>query len=262
MQFDYAATATRPAWPDLPEAVRERIESEIAAPVSHSTTATGGFTPGFAAVLNHQWFVKAAPSTVPWMFRAYTREAEVAAALPITLPIPEFLGAARLSAAGATWLEYPHLNEVFLARMPGFVPALSAAARSELQLLLGGSATALAGDRLLHNDLRPDNILMTERGAVFCDWNYLARGPRWADWVVILAYARFDGLQVTDRLASSALSRGAEPEHIDCWLAVLLAYMLQAGGQAELPDSPALREHQRFSARMFLDWLIERRNLA
>ncbi|GAA1049758.1 phosphotransferase [Arthrobacter russicus] len=314
MQFDYAATAMRPAWSDLPEAVRAGIEGNIAAPVNHSAIAAGGFTPGFAAVLNQHWFVKAAPATVPWLFRAYRREAEVAAVLPTGLPMPEFRGAAQLDDGGTTWQllffaaesgtvpgnpwtdsaldaiesalllvdteltpapvglepedlartwrEHPRLDEVFPAPMPDFVPDLSVAGRSELQTLLCGAPTALAGESLLHNDLRPDNILLTERGALFCDWNYLARGPRWADWVVMLAYARFDGLDVADRLVGSALSRDADPEHIDSWLALLLAYMLQAGGQAEIADSPALRGHQKFSAGMLLDWLIERRDLS
>ncbi|BAL91054.1 putative aminoglycoside phosphotransferase [Actinoplanes missouriensis 431] len=34
-----------------------------------------------------------------------------------------------------------------------------------------------AGDRILHRDLHPDNVLMTSRGPVVIDWNNVADGP-------------------------------------------------------------------------------------
>lgn len=176
MQFDYSTTATRPAWLDLPPVVRNAIELELAEPVDHSAIAGGGFTPGSPAVLNHRWFAKAAPSSIPWMYRSYFREAEVAALLPKALPMPEFRGAARVDRAEDRW------QLVFFRAVSGRMPA----------------------------GLGADDP---------------ARRPRWAGWVV------------------------------------MLACMLHAGGQAEVPGSPALGERQRFSARMLLGWLIERRTL-
>lgn len=61
---DYRHTADRPAWEHLPPALRAAIERHLGGPVVRATTAGGGFTRGFAAVLTTdagtRAFVKAA----------------------------------------------------------------------------------------------------------------------------------------------------------------------------------------------------------
>lgn len=81
----YGATAVRPDWPDLPPTLRAAIEARLGAPIRAATSAGGGFTRAFAAVLEtgsgERVFVKAAPLEEPtahW----YAREAAVTAALP------------------------------------------------------------------------------------------------------------------------------------------------------------------------------------
>lgn len=145
--------------------------------------------------------------------------------------------------------------------LPSFAPRLSASALNELDQLAGLAPEALRGTCLQHNDLRPDNILIDRGEALFCDWNFLSFGPRWADWVVMLAYARFGGLEVAPWLQDSPLSASADPDHIDSWLAILASYFLDSGAKPEVPNSPQLRAHGQFSAQMILDWLIERRSL-
>ena len=85
----YGATAVRPDWTDLPAAVRDAISSRLGAPVATATSAGGGFTRAFAALLTtgagQRAFVKAAPLEEPiadW----YAREAAVTAALPPEVP--------------------------------------------------------------------------------------------------------------------------------------------------------------------------------
>jgi hypothetical protein len=87
----YGATAVRPDWEDLPTAVRDAITRRLGAPVASATSAGGGFTRAFAAVLTtvagHSVFVKAAPITDPtsdW----YAREATITAGLPAGVPAP------------------------------------------------------------------------------------------------------------------------------------------------------------------------------
>ena len=87
----YGSTAVRPAWPDLPAPLRAAIEARLGAEVAAATTAGGGFTSGFAAVVStsagHRAFVKAAPAGTPqagW----YAREAAITAALPTGVPAP------------------------------------------------------------------------------------------------------------------------------------------------------------------------------
>lgn len=318
MQFDYSTTATRPAWLELPAGVRSAIEVQVAEPVHNVALAAGGFTPGFAATINSAWFVKAAPSGIPWMFASYSREAAIAAALPAGVPAPHLISARQVPVGAQNWqllffeavpgrnpgqpwtmddlqtveaailsterafrsnltgikatpvieayTGTPSLGQVFNAPLPSFTPKLSLASCVELRELFELAPEVMAGESLQHNDLRPDNILIAaDRAAadraVFCDWNYLAWGPRWTDWLVMLCYARAAGLSVNRLLSESELSQGARPDHLDSWLSTLAAYMLDAGMKPELPDSPRLRAHQRFSAYMLLDWLIERREL-
>jgi hypothetical protein len=89
----YGATAVRPGWPDLPADLRAAITARLGVPVRWATTATGGFTRGFAAVLDTadggQVFVKAA-----WLVDErhlcdwYAHEAAVTAVLPAGLRVP------------------------------------------------------------------------------------------------------------------------------------------------------------------------------
>jgi aminoglycoside phosphotransferase (APT) family kinase protein len=89
----YDATAVRPDWADLPADLRAAINARLGAPVTWARTARGGFTRGFAAVLDtaagERVFVKAASLTrqrhlSDW----YAREAAVTAALPPGIAVP------------------------------------------------------------------------------------------------------------------------------------------------------------------------------
>ena len=84
-EVPYGATAVRPNWSDLPLTVRAAVGVRLGAAVSAATSAGGGFTRAFAAVVTtsdgERAFVKAAPlpdPTADW----YAREAAVTAALP------------------------------------------------------------------------------------------------------------------------------------------------------------------------------------
>jgi aminoglycoside phosphotransferase (APT) family kinase protein len=85
----YGATAVRPDWDDLPAALRDAIGSRLGAAVTAATSAGGGFTRAFAALLTtatgERAFVKAAPLTEP-LADYYAREAAVTAALPPEVP--------------------------------------------------------------------------------------------------------------------------------------------------------------------------------
>jgi len=89
----YDRTAIRPDWTDLPPDLRATIEDRLGAPVTGARTAGGGFTRGFAAVLDtaagEQVFVKAATRAgQPDLCHWYAREAAVTAALPPGLRAP------------------------------------------------------------------------------------------------------------------------------------------------------------------------------
>jgi aminoglycoside phosphotransferase (APT) family kinase protein len=87
----YASTAVRPFWADLPADLRAAISARLGSQVTWATTAGGGFTRGFAAVLDtadgQRVFVKAASlATQRHLTDWYAREVAVTAALPAQVP--------------------------------------------------------------------------------------------------------------------------------------------------------------------------------
>lgn len=145
---------------------------------------------------------------------------------------------------------------------PWFLPTLSAAQARMFSELLELCPVALAGDAVLHGDLRPDNILVSSGRALFCDWNFLGTGAPWLDWVGVLPYVRGDGFDVDAELRRSALTRDVPADHIDAWLASLLNCMIDSGCKPEVASSPHLRSHGRHTARLIYAWLVARRGLA
>jgi hypothetical protein len=131
----------------------------------------------------------------------------------------------------------------------------------ELADLLQLAPEAFAGTAATHGDLRPDNLLIDDGGTCWTvDWNWLGLGPRWMDWVGLLPVAQHHGIDTAAAIRSSPLTADVPPDHLDCFAAFVAAYMLN------LADEPppfgctqALREHQRFYAWTFLDWLAVRR---
>jgi hypothetical protein len=131
----------------------------------------------------------------------------------------------------------------------------------ELADLMNAVPEVLTGEAAAHTDLRPDNLLIDTTGACWTvDWNWLALGPRWMDWVGLLPVAQHHGIDTSAAIRTSPLTADVPAEQLDCFIAVIASYMLKN------PDNPppigttsALREHQRFYAWTFLDWLATRR---
>ncbi len=120
---------------------------------------------------------------------------------------------------------------------------------------------ALVGDTANHGDLRPDNLLIDHHGTCWTvDWNWLALGPRWMDWLGLLPVAQHHGIDTAAAIRTSPLTADVPADHLDCYVALIAAYMLKNTDAPPPPGcTPALREHQRFYAWTFLDWLKPRR---
>ena len=144
---------------------------------------------------------------------------------------------------------------------PDGIPALSPAWAGELAGLGRLAAEALVGDRLVHSDLRPDNMLITPRGtARLVDWNWVARGPAWCDFVGLLPLMSHHGLDVDRMMRRSPLLEGVDGEAVDAFLAIIVGYMVDACVQPTFPGSlNAIRDHQRHMARTFIALLAQRR---
>jgi hypothetical protein len=132
----------------------------------------------------------------------------------------------------------------------------------ELAELAKLAPEALTGDSATHSDLRPDNILIDNDGTCWTiDWNWLALGPRWVDWVGLLPVAQHQGIDTFTAITRSPLTADVPKDHLDSFVAVIAAYMMKNTEAPPPPGcTPALREHQRLYAWTFLDWLAVRRN--
>lgn len=189
----------------------------------------------------------ARPWRLPELERALDLAEQIADALdplpegtafePLVEAVPELVTA--WSALAGRGVEDPHLEEVDrLAR----------------------SFADLPDRALCHADLRDDNILLGEDGrAVACDWNWPGLGPAWLDTVDLLASARGDGIDPGPILARRRLTRDADPEAIDAWLAASCGSMSLARTRPVPTSSPYLRAHAAWQADVLWDWLADRR---
>jgi len=127
-----------------------------------------------------------------------------------------------------------------------------------------GAEGRFDGRTLCHGDLRPDNLLVPVTGpgvATVVDWNWVGAAAGWVDWVGLLPLMAAQGIDTDALLVSSPLTRDADPESVDAYLATIAAYML--GGYRDAPPpgcTPALRQHQLLMAHLFLEFLRERRD--
>jgi hypothetical protein len=132
--------------------------------------------------------------------------------------------------------------------------------RDEAAGLAATMATLPDADHFVHCDLRDDNILLTADGRTLaCDWNWPALGPVWQDTVDLLICAHGDGVDVEPLLASRTLTRGADPDHVDAWIAAICGFMLSARSRPSPSSSPHLRTHSDWYAEAAWSWLTQRR---
>ena len=96
----------------------------------------------------------------------------------------------------------------------------------------------MAGETLVHTDVRDDNLLLTTDGrALLCDWNWPMVGAAWLDSLFLLIGPRGDGLDVEAVIAGHPLLSAVPAEDIDVVLALITGYFLKS---ADDPVPPTL----------------------
>jgi hypothetical protein len=193
-----ALRTTRPRipWNELPRTVRCAIESAAGAVHAVEPISTG-LNAGIAAVLHTptgRVFIKGLPSDHPGV-ATQRREAEIN---PYVASIaPRLLWLVDLDGWNILAFEYldgrhanlapgsPDLSKIAqtLTRL-GQIPAPGLPLRRLEDRWAGlgedSALTLLAGDRLLHTDLNPHNILIGEHAHIV-DWAWPALGAAWVD---------------------------------------------------------------------------------
>jgi len=134
---------------------------------------------------------------------------------------------------------------------------------SEAAALAARHAEALAGETVVHGDVRPDNLLLTGQGeeacVLLCDWTWPARGAAWVDALTLLVGAHGDGLDAQAVVAAHPTFDSVPTDSLDVALALLAGHDLASAGLRAPPTSPWLREHQRWHGTAAWSWLCLRR---
>jgi hypothetical protein len=122
-----------------------------------------------------------------------------------------------------------------------------------------GCLQYLAGDSLLHLDVRADNILFGTDGRVyFVDWPWACTGPAWVDTALLLVNAALYGHDPESLLDGHRLFRGVDPWHVTAFLVGLAGMFSEAWRQPPPPGIPTVREFQRVQAEATLRWVRRR----
>ena len=136
------------------------------------------------------------------------------------------------------------LPETLQARMPTLI-ALSA----ELE-------SAIAGDALMHGDLRADNMLIDGDRAHFLDWPHASRAAPWTDLPVFLPSVEAAGGPSCERAWEVFEQHGAPtPSAMLPVIAGTASFFWFQQSLPEVPQLPGLRAFQRAQAIPALRWL-------
>lgn len=147
------------------------------------------------------------------------------------------------------------------AEHPDAVPAWALPLAEELDAAAAAAAERTAGDRVVHLDLRADNVLIDRTGrARLVDWAWASAGAPWIDGLTMLIDARRLGSPDTDELlAEHPAFDGVADATIDGALAGLAGLFLSGSLNPAPPRMPELRPFQAVEAHAAFEWLQARR---
>ncbi|MCR1983836.1 aminoglycoside phosphotransferase family protein [Cellulosimicrobium cellulans] len=171
--------------------------------------------------------------------------------VPADSPLPRF-------ADTVEWREWEDLADRRPAGLSTYDPWV-ATRLDALAALAAPWPEATAGSQLVHGDLRGDNTVLVDRGAVAVDWPCAARGAAFCDVVGMLPAVQVEGGPPPEEvLRRHPLPRDVEPDAVTSYLAALTGYFLTSSLDPAPPGIPHLRAFQRAQAEVGVAWLRHR----
>lgn len=118
-----------------------------------------------------------------------------------------------------------------------------------------GWEDAVAGDRLLHGDLRADNVVLTADRVVLVDWPHAAVGHPLFDAVGLApSVAMQGGPQPEELLGAMAHTRDVPPEQLRPVVVGVAGYFARNAMLPPPPGIPAVRAFQAAQADVAVPW--------
>ena len=115
-----------------------------------------------------------------------------------------------------------------------------------------------AGDRLVHGDLRGDNVILDPEHLWIVDWPHAAVGAPWLDLVCMLpSVAMQGGGPAHEIFAASPLAAEVSRDELLAFLAGVAGFFTWGSLQPDPPGLPNLRAFQRAQAYTSVEWLRE-----
>ena len=118
---------------------------------------------------------------------------------------------------------------------------------------------AVAGNTLLHCDVRSDNMLVTDRGVVFVDWPHACVGAAEFDLLAWAPSVALEGGPSPEALLDMyARARAADPHALTVLVAALSGFFVSHSLRPPPPGLPTLRTFQAAQGAVALSWLRRR----
>jgi aminoglycoside phosphotransferase (APT) family kinase protein len=118
---------------------------------------------------------------------------------------------------------------------------------------------AVAGETLLHFDVRADNVLLAPETVWFFDWPHARIGAAWLDVVGFAPSVTMQGGPPPDEvLARSPAARTADAEAITAAIATVAGFLTRQALQPPPPGLPTVRAFQAAQGIVAREWLAAR----
>ena len=122
--------------------------------------------------------------------------------------------------------------------------------------------TAASGRTLLHQDLRADNVLLTDDAVLVVDWPHARIGAAWVDLLWFApSVAMQGGPAPNELLRRFGPAAGADPDAIDAVIAAIAGFFTLGSLLPDPPGLPTLRAFQAAQGAIARGWLAARRGL-
>jgi aminoglycoside phosphotransferase (APT) family kinase protein len=135
----------------------------------------------------------------------------------------------------------------------------SASHLAALVALEAEAPAAVAGDTLLHFDVRADNMLLTPERVWFVDWPLATVGAPWVDIAFFAPSVAMQGGPLPDELLSRhPAARGADPAAITAAITAVAGFFTHRSLQPPPPGLPTVRAFQAAQGAIAREWLQRR----